>query len=533
MVILSVGRHNVGSSRYLGITNGGGGFGDSSGGHIEFTSNASTNGINFYTYNGGATYGIKMAITSGGNVLIGTTTDNGARLQVSGEGKFYQPLTNTTSYLTVENNRARNAAIRLKTTVGDYYLGTGIGADVNQFQIYDGTSGVNRLVISSTGAATFGSSVTANGMTLLNSGGTYLNYYVSTYLIGRIGNVDTNDMYYDSTFGGNHYFRTGTGGTTNPTTKFTIASSGNVLIGTTTDSGYKLDVQQGATNAAKFNFAVTGAWGGGANQDHGMLISGARYSSDTNTSLLHIINTDNTSLFRVTDYGKVGIGTDSPSSTLDVRGSTSITGNLEILAGGVGSGFNRQISIGSGTAYNYQLKADGDDFNIIEAGSTSRLRYDYGDVRWYITGGLTISGSLSKGSGSFKIDHPLPEKKDTHHLVHSFVEAPQADNIYRGKIDLVDGFGEVNIDEASGMSEGTFVLLNGNIQCFTSNEKGWTAIRGKVEGNILKIEAQDLKCNDTISWLVIGERIDQHMIDTDWTDENGKVIVEPLKKINK
>ena len=102
-----------------------------------------------------------------------------------------------------------------------------------------------------------------------------------------------------------------------------ITSSGNVLIGTTTDSGYKLDVQQGATNAAKFNFAVTGAWGGGANQDHGMLISGARYPSDTNTSLLHIINTDNTSLFRVTDYGKVGIGTDSPSAELEILKSQS------------------------------------------------------------------------------------------------------------------------------------------------------------------------------------------------------------------
>ena len=32
-----------------------------------------------------------------------------------------------------------------------------------------------------------------------------------------------------------------------------------------------------------------------------------------------------------------------------------------------------------------------------------------------------------------------------------------------------------------------------------------------------------------ISWLVIGERKDKHMYDTDWTDENGRVIVEPLK----
>jgi len=30
--------------------------------------------------------------------------------------------------------------------------------------------------------------------------------------------------------------------------------------------------------------------------------------------------------------------------------------------------------------------------------------------------------------------------------------------------------------------------------------------------------------------LVIGERHDQHMKDTEWTDDNGKVIVEPLKE---
>jgi hypothetical protein len=104
-----------------------------------------------------------------GNLLVGNNSDNGARLQVSGEGRFYQPLTSTTSYLTVENNRARNAAVRLKTTVGDFYLGVGIGADVNQFQIYDGTAGANRLTINSTGAATFSSSVTADSLIIANN----------------------------------------------------------------------------------------------------------------------------------------------------------------------------------------------------------------------------------------------------------------------------------------------------------------------------------------------------------------------------
>ena len=139
----------------------------------------------------------------------------------------------------------------------------------------------------------------------------------------------------------------------------------------------------------------------------------------------------------------------------------------------------------------------------------------------------TVVGSLSKGSGSFKIDHPL--KPDTHHLVHSFIEGPQADLIYRGKATLVNGSATVNIDDAAGMTEGTFVALCREVQCFTSNESDWDAVRGSVSGNVLTIECQNQNSSATVSWLVIGERKDKHMYDTDWTDENGKVIVEPPK----
>lgn len=144
-------------------------------------------------------------------------------------------------------------------------------------------------------------------------------------------------------------------------------------------------------------------------------------------------------------------------------------------------------------------------------------------------GSVTISGALSKSSGSFKIDHPLPSMAETHYLVHSFVEGPRADNIYRGKVHLIDGRAEVNIDEASNLTEGTFAALNREVQCFTSNESNWDAVRGSVSGNILLIESQNSSSDALISWLVIGERKDKHMYETDWTDQQGKVITEPLK----
>ena len=45
-----------------------------------------------------------------------------------------------------------------------------------------------------------------------------------------------------------------------------------------------------------------------------------------------------------------------------------------------------------------------------------------------------VNGTLSKGGGSFKIDHPLdPENK---YLYHSFVESPDMMNVYNGNVTL-------------------------------------------------------------------------------------------------
>ena len=142
--------------------------------------------------------------------------------------------------------------------------------------------------------------------------------------------------------------------------------------------------------------------------------------------------------------------------------------------------------------------------------------------------GVHVVNSLSKGGGSFRIAHPHPSKKYTHDLVHSFIEGPQMDLIYRGKIDLVGGSATVNIDTKANMTDGTFVLLNRDVQCFTSNETGWTAVKGSVSGNILTITAQDNSCTDTISWMVVGERQDDKIKSLDMTDDNGDLITEPL-----
>ncbi len=249
----------------------------------------------------------------------------------------------------------------------------------------------------------------------------------------------------------------------------------------------------------------------------------------TAKSSISQFTSDNSPMVQVTGDGSV-----LPifSLTRDVTGDGNATGAITFLndnnsgASGATSKVYAAILGDIGTSDNNAGDDSGGNLRFYTKGEASSIA---NSMTLSGGGNLTVSGSISKGSGSFKIDHPLDSKSDTHHLVHSFVEAPQADNIYRGTVDLVNGSATVNIDTVAGMTDGTFVALNREIQCFTSNETGWTAIKGSVSENTLTITAQDNTCTDTVSWLVIGERKDQHIIDSDLTDSNGKIIVEPLK----
>ena len=149
----------------------------------------------------------------------------------------------------------------------------------------------------------------------------------------------------------------------------------------------------------------------------------------------------------------------------------------------------------------------------------------------YQDGSATFAGSVSKGSGSFRIPHPLPELSNKKQLVHSFVEGPYCDLLYRGTVNLVNGSATINIDQTIGMTAGTFVALCKNTQVFLTNQSDWTLVKGTISGNILTINAQDTASTALISWMVVGERQDPHIISTDWTDSNGRPILEPDTKV--
>ena len=234
-------------------------------------------------------------------------------------------------------------------------------------------------------SATFSGAIQGNGLTLLNSSGTYANWYVSSYLIGRIGNVDTNDMYYDSTFGGNHIFRTGTLGTTSPSNKMIITTSGNVGIGTTSPSeklvvkvatNQNLEIRQ-ASSLGAYNGIGLDALNDARNTVVDLVLRGTNLSLISSGATPMILATNSTERMRITSGGNVGIGTQSPTST---------SGYATLTVGG-GGATRGQITWNSGTTAIGYAYNDGTNMNIgsnaalifaTTVGATERMRITSG-----------------------------------------------------------------------------------------------------------------------------------------------------------
>lgn len=199
------------------------------------------------------------------------------------------------------------------------------------------------------------------------------------------------------------------------------------------------------------------------------------------------------------------------------------------------AGQARFISFNTNAYLRWLLYIDGSPENTPPQDLGSHLhiyRYDAAGTPWDAmiinrsNGTVTIPGYLSKLGGGFFIDHPLdPANRN---LVHSFVEGPRADLVYRGKALLSKGRASVDIDTANRMTPGTFEALTRHVeaQVWVQNDTGWEPVRGKVVGGNLEIECREPESADTVSWLVIAERADAFMRWTDATDDEGRLIVE-------
>jgi hypothetical protein len=132
-------------------------------------------------------------------------------------------------------------------------------------------------------------------------------------------------------------------------------------------------------------------------------------------------------------------------------------------------------------------------------------------------GNLGVAGTLQKGSGSFKIDHPLdPENK---YLYHSFVESPDMKNIYDG-VAVLDVHGEAVITLPVW-----FDALNKDFryQLTAVGSPGPNLhISRKIEGNQFSIAGGDPGME--VSWQITGIRKDAYA-------EKHRIPVEEQKPV--
>jgi len=119
----------------------------------------------------------------------------------------------------------------------------------------------------------------------------------------------------------------------------------------------------------------------------------------------------------------------------------------------------------------------------------------------YLQGSTTVTGTLYKGGGAFKIDHPLdPANK---YLYHSFVESPDMMNVYNGNVTL-NGNGEATIELPNW-----FEALNKDFRYQLTCIGGFAQvyIAQEVSGNSFTIAGGSPGMK--VSWQVTGIRKDK------------------------
>ncbi|HYS55243.1 MAG TPA: hypothetical protein VER58_15910 [Thermoanaerobaculia bacterium] len=205
--------------------------------------------------------------------------------------------------------------------------------------------------------------------------------------------------------------------------------------------------------------------------------------------------------------GAVGIGTNTPQKMLSVLGGINLNqGEADdfSLKGALSFGSNSGEAIASARLL----------------GSFNRFGLDFytgGTRRMSISNSGTVSvvGTLTKGGGSFKIDHPLdPENK---YLSHSFVESPDMKDIYDG-VARLDAKGEATV-ELPGWFEALNADFRYQLTAIGRSSPG-LYVAEEIHENRFKISGGSPGAK--VSWQVTGIRHDDFA-------EAHRIIVEENK----
>ncbi|MGB9233865.1 MAG: hypothetical protein WCC04_05580, partial [Terriglobales bacterium] len=276
-------------------------------------------------------------------------------------------------------------------------IGIGTTAPTHVLEVNAGKATVAQMALVSTG--------TDAAISLKNTATSGIEYWIDSGS-GTAGVGAGNFAVWDKTHGGARLVVDSIGqvgiGTTKPGSQLEVDAQSTTYTGLTATGGNSPNGagQTGSTgltaNGGNGDLSVDASSNGGA----GLVANGG-----TSTSLPGAAVIANGASGQDTGEGGPGIVASGGIGELDSSGGFFSGGNFSFNGDGL------DATAGSGVAGNF-------------------------------TGNVSISGNLSKGGGSFKIDHPLdPANK---YLYHSFVESPDMKNIYDG-VATLDANGEAVI----------------------------------------------------------------------------------------
>jgi hypothetical protein len=225
----------------------------------------------------------------------------------------------------------------------------------------------------------------------------------------------------------------------------------------------------------------------------------------------------------VTGYANSGVGYESLIN--NVHGSFNTAIGLQALAYNVVGAHNTAIGAGADVSNPSLTNSTAIGAGArVDASNTIRLGNSY------VTNVVT-SGTITGLAKNFTIEHPLSDMNEQgRSLKHASVEAPRLDLMYRDTVTLDHGETIVNIDKMFHMTEGTFATLCTNPSIFVTNESDWDPVKGSLDaehGNILHIKCKNEHSSARVSFLIIAERKDKGVIESDMTDHNGRFVPEP------
>jgi len=282
-----------------------------------------------------------------------------------------------------------------------------------------------------------------------------------------------------------------------------IVSTGASGFGTTTPQG-RLMVMQPATPVPAidtfaaihgYSYTTQGSLKGG--------VSGTYNTSNYGTGI-HGIGYQGVTLQECNTAFSTG------NQDLGVYGSANTAGVEGTSTGGIGVvGYNKNSSFaattGGGNTYGVYGYA-----NTIGGAAVPATRYGvYGyatgattNYAGYFSGNVQITGSIAKGSGTFKIDHPKdPENK---YLYHSFVESPDMMNIYNGNVTTdASGYATVTLPDYFDALNKEFRYQLTVIGTFAQ-----AIVAKEVNGNHFVVQTN--QPNVKVSWQVTGVRNDKY-----------------------